>query len=63
MKIVDFHESGPPEGGEFGSRAVLVAKDILLGFGLGFGPGMGPYKVCENFCGWSWKKSLPHDEC
>lgn len=36
--------------------------DIIIGFGLGCGPGFGPYKVCEKFCGWSWKRALPVDE-
>ena len=37
--------------------------DIYLGFGYAGGPGFGPNKICEAFCGWSWKQSLPHDEC
>ncbi len=85
-KIVDIHidESGPAEGGIFGTEPVMVERDsdcgtcgnvhdiescpdcgadIILGFGLGMGPGLGEYKVCEKFCGWAWKHSLPHDEC
>lgn len=38
-------------------------SDIILGFGIGIAPGYGPYKVCERFCGWSWKKAVPNDEC
>lgn len=37
--------------------------DIILGFGLGIAPGFGPWAVCEQFCGWSYKQSLPNDEC
>lgn len=32
--------------------------DIILGFGIGFGP-YGPYKVCEDFCGWSYNDNPP----
>lgn len=35
--------------------------DIMLGYGLGFGPGLGPYKVCEKFCGWSYKEAEPEE--
>ena len=44
-------------------RCPDCGADIILGFGLGAGPGFGPYKVCENFCGWFYKRALPHDEC
>ena len=83
VRFFDLHESGPPKGGEFGTPAILVEKDvdcdecgqrhdlevcpdcgadIVLGFGLGCGPGYGEWKACEKFCGWSWKRALPHDE-
>lgn len=76
-------ESGPPEGGEFGTPAVMVEKnahcddcgeehdieacpdcgaDVIVSFGHAGGPGFGLNKVCEQFCGWSWKRALPHDE-
>ena len=37
--------------------------DVNIGWGYAIAPGFGDWKVCERYCGWFWKKVLPHDEC
>lgn len=36
--------------------------DIIISYGLGCGPGIGLVKMCEDMCGWTWKKVEPEED-